>query len=154
MPSTPNTASRPAGARVAAAIAAIVLAVLATYAQVGGHGFLRLDDDVYVTNNPQVLQGLTLVALGQLDALRGVSTSALLYVAASGLVGLTIGDTALFGAVARLGVPRTLLLQTLSPVFAASPMIPSPSGIEVRSGVWPSEASTSSWRVFSLTIRT
>ena len=66
-----------------------------------------------------ILQGLTVLALGQMSALWDASSSALLYIAASGVVGLTIGDTALFSAVARLGVHRTLLLQTLSPVFAA-----------------------------------
>ena len=66
-----------------------------------------------------ILQGLTVLALGQMAALWTASSAALLYIAASGLVGLTIGDTALFSAVARIGVHRTLLLQTLSPVFAA-----------------------------------
>jgi drug/metabolite transporter (DMT)-like permease len=66
-----------------------------------------------------ILQGLTVLALGQLGPLRDAPTSALLFIAASGVVGLTIGDTALFSAVARIGVHRTLLLQTLSPVFAA-----------------------------------
>ena len=36
----------------------VALSVVAVYAQTLGHGFLLLDDDVYVTNNPQVLQGL------------------------------------------------------------------------------------------------
>jgi uncharacterized membrane protein len=66
-----------------------------------------------------ILQGLTVIALGQAGALLAAPPSALFYIAASGLVGLTVGDTALFGAVARLGVHRTLLLQTMSPLFAA-----------------------------------
>jgi drug/metabolite transporter (DMT)-like permease len=66
-----------------------------------------------------LLQGLTVLALGQMGALWDAPRSALLFIAASGIVGLTIGDTALFSAVARIGVHRTLLLQTLSPVFAA-----------------------------------
>ena len=65
------------------------------------------------------LQGLTVLALGQGTVLLSVSGRALLVLAASGVIGLTIGDTALFGAVARLGVHRTLLLQTLAPVFTA-----------------------------------
>ncbi|MGI9591541.1 MAG: tetratricopeptide repeat protein, partial [Myxococcota bacterium] len=36
----------------------VALGVLLVYGQTLGHGFLLLDDDVYVTNNPQVLQGL------------------------------------------------------------------------------------------------
>jgi drug/metabolite transporter (DMT)-like permease len=43
----------------------------------------------------------------------------LVFIVASGLVGLVLGDTALFGATARIGVHRTLLLQTLAPVFTA-----------------------------------
>jgi len=39
--------------------------------------------------------------------------------AASGIAGLTIGDTALFGAIVTLGVPRAILLHSSAPVFAA-----------------------------------
>jgi drug/metabolite transporter (DMT)-like permease len=66
-----------------------------------------------------LLQGLTLLALGQAAVLWTSPAHALLLLAASGLVGLSLGDTALFVAVARIGIHRTLLLQTLSPVFAA-----------------------------------
>jgi drug/metabolite transporter (DMT)-like permease len=66
-----------------------------------------------------LLQGATVWAVGQAGLLIRVSPAALLSVAASGILGLVIGDTALFAAVARIGVHRTLLLQTLSPVFAA-----------------------------------
>jgi drug/metabolite transporter (DMT)-like permease len=65
------------------------------------------------------LQGLTVLALGRGSDLATASGRALLVLAASGVIGLTLGDTALFGAVARLGVHRTLLLQTLAPVFTA-----------------------------------
>jgi drug/metabolite transporter (DMT)-like permease len=37
----------------------------------------------------------------------------------SGVVGLTIGDTAYFGALVTLGVPRAILLLSSAPVFAA-----------------------------------
>lgn len=43
---------------------------------------------------------------------------AALLLAASGLVGLTIGDTAYFGALVALGVPRAILLLSAAPVFA------------------------------------
>jgi len=66
-----------------------------------------------------VLQGVTLIALGQLGALRAAPLNGLLLVAASGLVGFVIGDTALFAALARIGVHRTLLLQSLAPLFTA-----------------------------------
>lgn len=45
--------------------------------------------------------------------------SALALLAASGVVGLTIGDTAYFGAMIALGVPRAILLLSAAPVFAA-----------------------------------
>jgi drug/metabolite transporter (DMT)-like permease len=65
------------------------------------------------------LQGLTVLALGQGPALAAAPGKALLALVASGWIGVTIGDTALFAAVARIGVHRTLLLQTLAPVFTA-----------------------------------
>lgn len=67
-----------------------------------------------------VLLGATVVALGQQEALVRAPVSAWAWVAASGVVGLTLGDTALFAAVTRLGVHRALLLQSLGPVFAAT----------------------------------
>jgi drug/metabolite transporter (DMT)-like permease len=66
-----------------------------------------------------ILQGLTVVLLGQAGVLRDAPATSLAFIIASGLVGLVLGDTALFGATARIGVHRTLLLQTLAPVFAA-----------------------------------
>lgn len=38
----------------------LVLILLALYGQVGGHEFISFDDDVYVTQNPDVQEGLTL----------------------------------------------------------------------------------------------
>ncbi len=46
-------------------------------------------------------------------------TSALLLLALSGIAGLTIGDTAYFGAIVSIGVPRAILLLSAAPVFAA-----------------------------------
>ena len=66
-----------------------------------------------------VLQGLTVVLLGQAGVLWDAPATSLAFIVASGLVGLVVGDTALFGATARIGVHRTLLLQTLAPVFTA-----------------------------------
>lgn len=66
-----------------------------------------------------VLQGATVGAVGLAPALAAASTTSLWWLVASGVIGLVVGDTALFGAVARIGVHRALLLQTLSPVVAA-----------------------------------
>ena len=66
-----------------------------------------------------LLQAVTVWALGRADSLWSAPAAGLLLIAGSGLVGLVLGDTALFAAVTRIGVHRTLLLQTLSPVFAA-----------------------------------
>ncbi|MEX1311733.1 MAG: DMT family transporter [Candidatus Sulfomarinibacteraceae bacterium] len=65
-----------------------------------------------------VLLALTLPFFGGLSAFASVPTRDLVFIAASGVVGLTLGDTALFAAVGRLGAHRTLVLQTFAPVFA------------------------------------
>ena len=65
-----------------------------------------------------VLLGLTLLVLGGWRAFGTASGSDLAMVALSGIVGLTVGDTALFAAVNRIGPHRSLLLQTMAPVFA------------------------------------
>ncbi len=67
-----------------------------------------------------LLLGATTVALGEVGALLAAPRAALGIVAVSGIVGLALGDTALFAAVRRIGVHRTLLFQTLGPVFAAA----------------------------------
>jgi drug/metabolite transporter (DMT)-like permease len=66
-----------------------------------------------------LLQGVTVVALGHAAAVWSAPVKSLIFIATSGLVGLVLGDTALFGATARIGVHRALLLQTLAPVFTA-----------------------------------
>jgi drug/metabolite transporter (DMT)-like permease len=78
-----------------------------------------------------VLQGITVLIIGQASAFWTVPARSLLFVAASGVVGLALGDTALFGAAARLGVHRALLLQTLAPVFTA-----------ILAALWQSEMPT------------
>lgn len=65
------------------------------------------------------LLGTTMILAGQGGVLIHGSPAGLGLVALSGVVGLTLGDTALFAAVARVGVHRTLLFQTLAPVFTA-----------------------------------
>lgn len=70
------------------------------------------------------LLALTVLATGSWRAFAVTSPVDLTLVACSGLLGLTLGDTALFAAVSRLGAHRGLLLQTLAPVFAAAIAIP------------------------------
>ncbi|MGD8440580.1 MAG: DMT family transporter [Holophagae bacterium] len=65
-----------------------------------------------------VLLAATLPLVGGFGQLAGVAGRDLALIAASGVVGLTLGDTALFAAVGRIGAHRTLLIQTLAPVFA------------------------------------
>jgi len=66
-----------------------------------------------------LLVASTLV-MGQLPALLSASSRALVLVAISGLIGMTLGDTALFASVDRLGVHRALLMQCLAPLFTAA----------------------------------
>jgi drug/metabolite transporter (DMT)-like permease len=60
-----------------------------------------------------------ILVTGGFDGLRAAPGAALGWVAVSGILGLSIGDTALFAAVSRIGPHRSLLLQTFAPVFAA-----------------------------------
>ncbi len=66
-----------------------------------------------------LLFGVTLIFAGQIRVLFSASPEVLGMMALSGLVGMAIGDTALFAAVDEIGVYRTLLFQSLGPVFAA-----------------------------------
>jgi drug/metabolite transporter (DMT)-like permease len=66
-----------------------------------------------------VLFLVTILAVGKGGALAAAPFHDVTFVALSGLVGLTAGDSALFAAVGRLGPYRALLLQTLAPVFTA-----------------------------------
>jgi len=64
------------------------------------------------------LLALTMLVMG--IGIGGATGLDIMLVAASGVIGLTLGDTALFAAVGRIGAHRTLLLQTLAPVFTAA----------------------------------
>lgn len=63
--------------------------------------------------------GATLWIGGAWPGLLQAPGRAVVLIALSGLVGLSLGDTAIFAAVHRLGVHRTLLLQTMGPIFTA-----------------------------------
>ena len=81
-----------------------------------------------------LLLGLTLILTGGWRAFADTPGFDLSMIALSGIVGLTLGDTALFGAVNRIGPHRSLLLQTLAPVCAAAlawPMGERLSAVEV-----------------------
>ena len=71
-----------------------------------------------------LLLALTAAALGSWNTLAAAPSIDIGLLAFSGLVGITLGDTALFAAVVRIGVHRSLLLQTLAPVFTALIAIP------------------------------
>lgn len=66
-----------------------------------------------------ILLGATAWFVGDLPLLGEAPRMAIIMVALSGIVGMSLGDWALFAAVDRLGAHRTLLFQTLGPVFAA-----------------------------------
>ncbi len=65
------------------------------------------------------LLAITALALTGHVVPMGAPTSALVLLALSGVAGLTIGDTAYFGSIVALGVPRAILLLSSAPVFAA-----------------------------------
>jgi drug/metabolite transporter (DMT)-like permease len=93
--------------------------------------FARLGEDIgaLVLNTLKCVIALILM-LGTLYVLDGIiwpaglSTGETVALAASGLVGLTIGDTAYFNALNRLGPRRTLLLSALTPPMTALLAIP------------------------------
>ncbi len=62
---------------------------------------------------------VTILGLGRGGGLAGAPVHDVVFVALSGLVGLTFGDSALFASVRALGAYRALLLQCLAPVFTA-----------------------------------
>lgn len=64
------------------------------------------------------LLAVTLPFFGGLSAFAAVPARDLILIAVSGVIGLAVGDTALFAAVGRLGAHRTLVLQTSAPIFA------------------------------------
>jgi drug/metabolite transporter (DMT)-like permease len=66
-----------------------------------------------------VLFGSTAAVLGQLAGFTELPPAAIGALVLSGLLGLTLGDSALFLAVGSLGAHRALLFQTLAPIFAA-----------------------------------
>jgi drug/metabolite transporter (DMT)-like permease len=66
-----------------------------------------------------LLLGLTTLAFGQGERLAEASSRDLSLIVISAVLGLTMGDTALFAAVARIGTHKTLLLQTTAPIFTA-----------------------------------
>jgi len=78
-----------------------------------------------------ILQGLTVLWLGQMHTLWAAPGHELLFLTASGLIGLVIGDTALFGCVARIGPHRAMLLQTQVPIFTV-----------LIAAFWPGESPT------------
>ncbi|MEM7481006.1 MAG: DMT family transporter [Acidobacteriota bacterium] len=66
-----------------------------------------------------VLLAVTVWAVGQGPVLLAAPPVAVGWIALSGLLGMTLGDTALFAAVPLLGAYRTLLWQTVNPLFTA-----------------------------------
>lgn len=74
------------------------------------------------------LLGATIAIAGSASSIVAAGPRSLTLVVVSAWIGLTLGDTALFGAVARIGPSKALLLQTLAPVFTA-----------VLAWVWPGE---------------
>jgi drug/metabolite transporter (DMT)-like permease len=100
---------------LAAGMWAVAVAIFRRPIQQFGAPAVNLVKSVIAT----LLLGLTVLATGQGGALTGAGAGPLGLIAASGLVGLTLGDTALFAAVGRIGPYRTMLLQTLAPVFTA-----------------------------------
>lgn len=74
--------------------------------------------NLFKCTSAAVLLALTLLVTGGWSGFEGASIAGLMLVALSGVIGLTVGDTALFAAVNNIGAHRSLLLQTTAPIFA------------------------------------
>jgi drug/metabolite transporter (DMT)-like permease len=107
------------GGEIAALAAAVFWAVAVALfrAPIAAHGARAIN--LAKNSLAAVLLGATMLALGQGSSLLSADARSLLLVAASGVVGLTFGDTALFSAVARIGPSRALLVQSFAPIFTA-----------------------------------
>ncbi len=62
---------------------------------------------------------LLLILAGPHPAFSGVTLSSALILIVSGVVGMSLGDTSYFAALPRIGARRTMMVQTLTPLFAA-----------------------------------
>jgi drug/metabolite transporter (DMT)-like permease len=69
---------------------------------------------------PVALTLLTLALPASEGALAALDARSVVYLAISGVVGLSIGDLAYFGALQRLGARLSLLLLSLAPIFATA----------------------------------
>lgn len=83
---------------------------------IGRHGALAVN--LFKCILASIALSLTVWFSGQWGRLFCAPLSEVEWLMASALTGLVIGDSALFAAVKRIGGHSTLLLQTLSPIFA------------------------------------
>lgn len=61
----------------------------------------------------------TLLVIEAGSPLRGVTAPASAILVLSGVIGMSLGDSAYFAALPRIGARRTMLVQCLTPLFAA-----------------------------------
>ncbi len=104
---------------LAALSAAAVWAIASTiFTRVGKQNVSPLALNVIKCVLALVMMMLTLVALGH-SPWPVASAATITVLGVSGVIGLSIGDTAFFGALTRLGARRALLINTLSPPTTA-----------------------------------
>lgn len=106
------------GAGALAALGAAAVWALATHAfRLAGGGVPALELNFWKGLFASLLLGLTLFAQG--GGLAGLSAADTGWLLLSGVIGIGVGDTAFFRALATLGTRRTLLFETLAPPVAA-----------------------------------
>lgn len=103
----------PFAGEIAALLAAFIWAVATTiYARTGNRApavFLNLVKGTIAV----VMLGATILVLG--DSPPDLTASEWLWLAGSGVIGISIGDSAYFSAIKRIGPSQTLLVESLAP---------------------------------------
>jgi drug/metabolite transporter (DMT)-like permease len=66
------------------------------------------------------LFAITLLVQGTGPPLAGIGSGSLWILLASGVIGMSLGDTAYFASLSRIGARRTMLVQCLAPIFTAA----------------------------------
>ncbi len=72
---------------------------------------------------------VTLLLVGPHPSLSGIGAGSMWILLASGVIGMSLGDTAYFASLSRIGARRTMLVQCLAPLFTAGLSVAAGEGL-------------------------